>query len=288
MHFIDSQLSLHTTEDDIKYLLFDTDKIISEQIRSDGNWNVDALKILDRILKNSFYGKVIDIGAGIGSVSIPLCIYNDNKFDFICFEPVKFLYYQLCSNVLLNKIKVIDAHRKIVSNENDRRAFKTFDIEKSTNHGSFSFIEKYNEFRNIEMNGEEMFDIVSIDSYNITDVKLMKISVSGMETSVIDGAVNTIKSSNLPPIALQYWNIDWFFDERQKIIEKIGGLGYTFYHETSGYIFFFKNEREYLQCQRDTIVVEDFNQYKVVEERLDVEDVLKNQSQISMNILDLK
>ena len=74
-----------------------------------------------------------------------------------------------------------------------------------------------------------------LDSYNITNVSIIKIDVEGHEISVLEGALKTI-NKNKPKIVIEVWNRPKrqkeFFDFMKRInynVKKISGEDYLCY-----------------------------------------------------------
>ena len=59
------ELRIYTTPDDIKYLLFEQNEVISDEIRNHGIWNGACLDLAEKVLAKGHSGRVIDIGAGL-------------------------------------------------------------------------------------------------------------------------------------------------------------------------------------------------------------------------------
>ena len=68
------ELRIYTTPDDIKYLLFEQNEVISDEIRNNGIWNGACLDLAEKVLAKGHSGRVIDIGAGFGSFTLPLAL----------------------------------------------------------------------------------------------------------------------------------------------------------------------------------------------------------------------
>ena len=272
------RIKVETTANDIKYALFDQEEIISNEIRKNGYWNQSVLELSDRILKNSNYGIVLDIGSGFGSFSLPLSLINDQKFQFHAFEAIQPIFYQLCTNILLNCSENIKAHNILVCNETGLQNYPTLDIHKSMNHGSFSFSEKMNKLRNIKTQKTAFFEKRRLDSYNFENVKLIKISTNGLESEIISGLEQTIKISKNPPIAFQCWEEDWYTSFKKDLIDKIKSLGYNHLFNTSEYIFAFKNEKEFEALQRKVKVVDEHSGFKILEHEQNANDLIATQT----------
>lgn len=243
--------SVFTNSDDVKFILFQQSEVISDFIRTNDYWFPSIMGICGTILEQhkedllESTGTVVDIGSGFGSVTVPLAIrYNDN-FEFHCFEPVSFLVKQLNTNVLLNCIDNVVVHEVGLSDENKSVEFSKLDPFICGNHGSFSFAKEYDEVRNIHHSSEVAnYDLKTLDSFNLKNVKLIKISCNGYEAKVLDGAKNTIAENNNPPLVIEVWNDEFYASEKQLIRGMLGDLGYEYIHALSTHLVAFKTKDE--------------------------------------------
>jgi FkbM family methyltransferase len=233
-------IKVHITAHGIRYALFDQPEIISDEVRRNNFWGVYRLEIADIILRESEPGQVVDIGAHIGTFSIPLSL-KYQKHTFEAFEPVPTLNLQLSTNVLLNKLDNIRAYRIGLGEENKIVHAPALDIC-FTNHGAYSFIEEYNTARNIIPSSKiESYDFRTLDSYDMQNVRLIKVSVSGMTLQVLKGSVETLKKFT-PPLLLECWNEDYYENEKQQIKQLLQEVGYKQVLESNGYLYATNNQ----------------------------------------------
>ena len=99
--------------DGLRYILFsDTDtRGISQCIRNQGTYEVNMQVIATALLNvRPPSGRVVDIGSNLGSFTIPLAhAFRTHQFD--CFEVQRPIYYQLCGNIVLNRLANVVAHQ---------------------------------------------------------------------------------------------------------------------------------------------------------------------------------
>jgi FkbM family methyltransferase len=280
------ELSIHTTEDGTRYLLFNQSEVISDEVKKTGYWNPHVLDIATNILeKKTSGGLVIDVGAGFGSFTIPLAI-DHPSFKFIAFEPLKVVFWQLCSNLLLNNLYNIRTHEKIVSNEVTNKLLYDIDYRSCNNHGSFSFNQKMNEIRgissledsNIKMYGRHQYAITKIDDFGFTNVALFKISAAGMELEVLEGASETIERSSNAPIIVELWRESWYEREKSQCIDLLKSLGYSYIHDISSHVIATKTEEEFLVYNSSIKLEGEFGGFTIVDESNETEETLKNQT----------
>lgn len=271
------ELQLYINDDNLKYLLFANSEVISDQIRKDGYWNKHILDYLKKILLKQDSGVIVDIGAGMGSVTVPLAQHFGPKFIIHCFEPLRILHQQLCANIFINSIDHVHTHNVALSKKREEVVYGVLDIHNLNNHGTFSFNEDINKIRNILLTDyKEYYSFDILDNYEFTDVKFIKLSAPGMEPQVIEGATETIKRNNNPPILFEHWNVDWYNETIEKVFEMLKTLGYRCFIDIGGYFIAFKTEAffEFLTQEKnindDSIVIK--------EKSVDAEMVLKNQA----------
>ena len=233
-------IKVHITAQGVRYALFDQPELISDEIRKNNFWGVYRLENADIVLRESEPGRVIDAGAHIGSFSIPMAIKHP-KFKYDAFEPVPTLNLQLSTNVLLNKLDNIRTYRIGLDQSVGAKKAPVLDVC-FTNHGAYSFVEEYNKLRNIPPATQtEWYDFRSIDSYNFDDIRLIKISVSGMSLPVLLGASTTLSNNN-PPLFVEFWEDDFYQKEKESIKELLKAYGYKQILESSSYLYALNNE----------------------------------------------
>ena len=108
-------MRIYTTRNDIKYLLVEHDEVISDHIKRDGVWGSDYLDTCAKILRNVPSGRVIDVGASIGTWTVPLALMFEGKHEFDAIEPLSKVNMQLNANVLLNNLENVNVHRVAIS-----------------------------------------------------------------------------------------------------------------------------------------------------------------------------
>lgn len=167
-------------------------------------------------------GCVLDIGANIGNHTLYFA-KECGAEKVYAFEPIKDTYGILEQNVKINDLK----DRVVLVNKGvgvcaGKASIERYDVD---NIGATSL-------KN-DLNGE--IEICSIDELAISEkISLIKIDVEGHEKEVIQGAIETIKTS-LPSIMVEIWiGQESIFD----IIEILSPLGYRFVQfDCSNYVF---------------------------------------------------
>ena len=151
--------------EDANYLLFSTDDAISNILRRTGKWEEHILQISAFMLQGIENPLVIDIGANLGAFSIPLAKKIQSAGgQVIGFEPQRIIYYQLCGNVILNRLDNYFAIHSAVGQRTGFIETPEVNYENMTNIGGFSLEEKYNEIRGLSRYIETIKKGCTIDS----------------------------------------------------------------------------------------------------------------------------
>ena len=209
------------------FILFKGNDNISMGIRHHNGHDVDVEQVARLVLDNSPDGIVLDIGANLGSFSVPLAI-DYPKFNFFGFEPQRVIYYQFCGNIIINSLKNINAYNFGLGDESFCSSFNIPNYKTERIIGGFSIDEEIrsNGYECASVGGSQLINVVTLDSLNIDNIRLVKIDVEGFELQVLKGSLQTLKNSGYPPILFEAW--DWKFHERRaELIEFIESLGYN-------------------------------------------------------------
>ena len=278
------QLEIHTTEDDIKYVLFSQSEVISDSIRSTGWWNAYVHEIAEKILEKTISndsestGVVLDIGAGIGTFTVPLAL-KFQQLKFVSFEPLKVIFWQLCSNILLNNLYNVRTHEKYISDMCYERLYRDIDYASSSNHGSMSLDEYTNEIRGIDVANNEphVYTSLKIDDIGYKKLVLIKISAAGMEDKVLIGAKETIKRCMNPPIILELWSESFYEQKQTECLNLLKELGYESVHRVGNHVFAYRSEEEYLIYNSDMKSIGVFGGFNVIEHPVHITDAVEHQ-----------
>ena len=172
-----------------------------------------SANILDRIKNTDF----IDGGAFIGDSAFTFVKYNPKRI--FAFEPSDENFANMKKNISLEKFDelIIPVKKGVFS--------KTGNVSVSGENLCF-FIDDEN-LNNAE--NKETIEVVSLDDFveeNNLNVGLIKLDVEGVESDVINGALNTIKKFKPVLLISIYHNPKDFF-EIKPLIESLD-LGYNF------------------------------------------------------------
>jgi FkbM family methyltransferase len=216
---------------DADYLLFSTADAISNILYRTGQWEDYLLSISKTFLHGTSTPLVLDIGANLGAYSIPIAKSIQNiGGKVIGFEPQRIVYYQLCGNVILNRLDNYEAINKAVGDFNGEIEMPDINYDDNSNIGAFSFIKDYREQLNIEQYMKKTtyhVPIVTLDSLLVTQSPdLIKLDVEGFEFSVLKGGANFLENHNYPPILFEAWDFQWFEEGKRCLLDFLSFLGY--------------------------------------------------------------
>ena len=211
------------------YLLFSTDDLISNQIIKNGVWEGALIRTSDLFFQGVQKPQAIDIGANLGSYSIPvgksLMRWGGSVHSF---EPQRIIYYQLCANIFINRLDNVYAHHAAIGSEDGYVNAPCVDYGRSKNIGTFSLIEKHRA-KNLHafVDRYERTKITTLDSFCLdAAATIVKLDVEGYEINVLRGARGFLEQGRFPPILFECWQHPQFDHEREELMEAIHHLGY--------------------------------------------------------------
>ncbi len=215
--------------DKLAFLLTQNNDYISNILKNGQLYEKHISDLAIALLQNVDKPVVLDIGANIGTFSLPLGIFCKEKHGAVfAFEIQKQTWLQFCANVFLNYPLPITPYHIGLGSENKSIILNDINNIQSDNIGTFSLIEKSNKIELLPSTFD--VDIKTIDSLNLPNSDLIKIDVEGMEVDVIKGGVTHIKESHYPYIIFESWSptSQEKIESRQKILDLVEKeLGYN-------------------------------------------------------------
>lgn len=215
------------TKDGIKFKIFSRFDLISNILRLGRDFDPWNNQVASIVLSEKKKGNVVDIGAHIGTFSIPLA-KNFPDINFITFEVQTKVFEVLSDNIKLNKINNIKTYNVGLSDQTKQITISVPDYDLENNIGAFSLSVdvRINNYEVKTIGTTESFDLVPLDNFKIKDILLIKLDVEGYELNVLKGAINTIRNNSFPPILFECWN--WKFAEKKKeVFNFLQDLGYS-------------------------------------------------------------
>lgn len=214
------------------FFIINPNETIQKHLLNFGEFEYHLVSFASSLIRNK-PGLILDVGANIGTFSIPLAIKFPNC-QFTAFEPQRMVFHHCVSNIFLNQLSNITASRAAVS-DLDLKQIRVpyFDIFENYT-GSVSLdenvilkrtkIEGVAEPGNYAKNYDSV-DVVKLDSVVSSKVSLMKIDVEGMELSVLKSAKRILQDDS-PVILFETWDLPDFVNENKEIYEYLSSIGY--------------------------------------------------------------
>ena len=159
----------------LAYLRADT--VIGRSINMYGEWGFEELALLLPLLRSG--DAVLDVGANIGTHSVPFAHAVGPTGRVYAFEPQRTVYQVLCANAALNGLSNIYAMHAGVSDHDGVVRVRNSDLVTGGNLGNYHLA---------DAEDGEPVAVVQIDRIAFPVVRLLKIDVEGMESKVLLGA----------------------------------------------------------------------------------------------------
>ena len=247
----------------IRYLLFEIKDSINREIKYKGEFallerEICKVFILKNHLTDGAEGIVLDVGANLGAFSLPLSkIKEAGNINFMCFEPQKIVFQQLCSNVILNQASNINTYNVALGERLGILNIPQLDLANCDNVGGYSLDETIRRnreqkpgfsSRNFYTGEIETVDLKTLDSYEIKkNIIFIKIDVEGNELEVIKGGYNTLQQHSFPPILFEVWDhIDWYKDKATETKNSLLDMGYELTKIGENYLAQNKGNKSYV------------------------------------------
>ncbi len=161
---------------------------------------------------------IIDVGANIGAHTIPFAQAVGAGGTVHAMEPQRIVFQSLCANVALNNLTNVHCYQAAAGSKAGEIIVPELDYSKPNNFGGLEL--------GGHRNGESV-PVITIDSLQLPNCRLIKIDVEGMEQEVLQGARDTI--SRCRP--LLYVENDRA-NRSRPLIEFLMGMGYDLYWHT--------------------------------------------------------
>lgn len=171
---------------------------IGFDIFANGIYENETIDLVVEKCKNSTF--FIDIGANIGSISIPVCKRLKN-IKAICVEASPTVFEYLTWNVHKNKLNNINIINKAVADK-DNIEVNFYSPEEKYGKGSMSPV--------FEKTGQLVNTITLtklIADYKAVDIGLIKVDVEGFEYFVFKGSETVLNKPDAPDILFEF--VDW-------------------------------------------------------------------------------
>jgi FkbM family methyltransferase len=157
---------------------------------------------------------VVEIGANIGAHTVWLA---KNSKRVIAVEPQPFIYYTLCSQIVLNSLQNVECVHSAIGSGSNSISIPKLDYSEVSNYGGLELRSTAKE--------QVVVPMCTLDElakrYNITGKVFLKIDVEGMEAEVLRSGFEFIVD-NKP---IMYVENDRS-EKAEELMKVISGLGY--------------------------------------------------------------
>lgn len=202
---------------------------IARELINRGEYEWYVIEILQQLLKGQSTGIFLDIGTNLGTVTLPMSRDFPNM-TIHSFEIQPFLIDALKQNLELNQLTNVVIHEHGLGNKTDSITIRQPDYTQAGNVGALSLNPKVRKHSDIAVGyGDEItVKVVPLDTIEFDQtIQAVKLDVEGYEQLVIEGALETLKKNNYPPIVYELWGYNaWWNEERVQLEEFLNSLGY--------------------------------------------------------------
>lgn len=129
---------------------------------------------------------VIEVGANIGALTVPLAHMAGSQGRLIALEPQRAIFNVLCANLALNGLVHVEAMRAAAGGEKGETAVPLLDYRDKGNFGGVSVDV-------VGLRATEKVPLVPLDALDLQRLDFVKIDVEGFEADVIAGASAAIR-----------------------------------------------------------------------------------------------
>jgi FkbM family methyltransferase len=207
--------------------------LISNYLAQQGEYEWGVVDLCRLLAGNYEDGIVFDIGANMGTVTVPLAKALP-QYQFISYEPQKQVYYQLCGNVALNDLYNVDVRNWALGREHKNIWIDMPDYQTNQNIGAWSMSDLVREkSTEAKAGGKQQYvrQEVLNDVHCEKRVRLIKMDVEGMELEILRGANYFLQEHEYPPLVYECWTqFDWYKETAAQLEEYVCGMGYETHH----------------------------------------------------------
>jgi FkbM family methyltransferase len=222
-----------------RYLLFANNDVINNTLYREGRWEPQTLQVAKALLSRAKPdGVVLDAGANLGAFTIPMAEHCRGQHAVVSVEPQRLVYYQLCGSIVANSLDNVYALNLALGKECKKLNLPVPDYNREFNIGGLTVDPEIRRLRgqagrftlsDFHNAGTEWVDMVTVDSLNLTDLALIKLDVEGVELDVLNGAVETLMTSDFPPILFEVWDdklLPSLIEHKNELLTFVKDLGY--------------------------------------------------------------
>lgn len=220
------------------FIKYRSKDIIESHIYLDGLWEPHIVKLISSFLSNCD-GSIIDIGANIGAISIPLA-KKHHDLNFFLFEPHPEIFKELKNNIDYNRLKNVHPINVAIS-DSPGDEVTLYAANNNTNRGLSSLKLNHDNSNHEKINVK----CLSIDKFfenKNLKIDIIKIDTQGTELQILLSSKKIIQK-NKPIIIFEfdtgYFNtLEDLNNARNKILEFFKFENYDLYMIDSNLSYF--------------------------------------------------
>ena len=254
------------------------DKYISGSITKYGEYSDLEVQLLFEVMA-FFDGDIIEVGANIGSHTVPLAQFAYHKKSYVyAFEPQPIIFQQLCTNLCINSIFNVKALPYACSNSDELLYFQQLDYLAPNNFGEVEMSKEY--LQNTHDSIVNAFKLDNVEQIKQSKkISLIKIDVEGFELAVVQGA-EFLLQKHRPAIYLENDRIGL----SKQLIEYLWQQGYELWWHSPPLF----NENNFYQNHKNEYNnLYSINMLALPKERADIPNMLVKITDSSFHLLNI-
>jgi FkbM family methyltransferase len=219
---------------DISYIITNPNDIIQKTLLEKVQWNNEIVKIIKEFIIKYNLKHFLNIGAHIGTISLPISKNIEKVTSIEAFHPT---FCHLVNNINLNNITNITPINIAIGDKKETVNFLKTDRIKN-NMGGMHVITEMDKRLNLRsanlVDNSISCDMLPLDDVDKVDnFDIMLVDIEGMDARFLQGAKNKILK-NKPIIIIEIWDnnkrkFENMLISRENVIKHIIDLGYTLY-----------------------------------------------------------
>lgn len=211
-----------------RFLVNINDRYVGRSLLELGQYCEDEVALFGAILRPG--NVVVEVGANIGALTVPLARIVGRDGLVLAFEPQKEVARLLSANIALNELGNVSEYVMGCGADNTTMVVPPIDYTKPNNFGGVSLMTEGEGYR---------VPVVKLDDTVGGGVTLLKVDCEGMEAEVLRGAVGLIERFR-PAIYVENDRAD----KATELIQLLWSFGYKlWWHETPLWA-----ERNFFNC----------------------------------------
>jgi FkbM family methyltransferase len=165
-----------------RMMFLPNDNCMGRMLAGYGEFSEEEIELFRRIVRP--WDAVVDAGANIGCMTIPLAQMVGVNGLVLSFEPQRGLYYLLCGNLALNGLMhTVQAYNAALGAAGGQIRVPDLDFEAEQNFGGLSIEGRDSGY---------LVPLLRLDDLQFDRLRLIKADVEGMEADMLLGAQETI------------------------------------------------------------------------------------------------